>query len=138
MSMYNIDDLLQNYRRSFEEERGVAKVESRQGPADEMDGRAPMEQEAVAPANEWEALPEREFSLDFNDPRISGDQEHDMEQYKDFLSNDPKMQEYGPAMEGMLDEIIAQMQNPEMPMDENQAKATFSQMMVEKFGSQFQ
>lgn len=72
------------------------------------------------------------------DDRFTGDPEVDKQAFMELLQSDPTVQQYGPEMEALLEEIMAQMQDPENPMTAEEAQRTFVQMMNEQFGQYFQ
>lgn len=72
------------------------------------------------------------------DDRLTGDPETDKQAFMDFMQNDPLIAQHGPEMEALLEEIMAQMQDPENPMTPEEAQSVFVQMMTEQFGQYFQ
>lgn len=72
-----------------------------------------------------------------NDPRFTGNQEQDAAAFQEYMMNDPMMQQFGPQMEAILEEIIKQAMDPENPMSAEEAQELFVQMMEEEFGEAF-
>lgn len=71
------------------------------------------------------------------DPRFSGNQEADTQAFQEYMMNDPMMQQYGPEMEALVEELIAQATDPENPMTAEEAQKLFLEMMEEQFGEHF-
>lgn len=71
------------------------------------------------------------------DTRLTGNAEEDEAAFRDFAMNDPMFKEYGPQMEAMLQEVIAQASDPENPMTPEEAQQIFLEMMEEQFGQYF-
>lgn len=73
-----------------------------------------------------------------NDDRLTGDEEVDKQAFMELLQTDPTLQQYGPEIEALIEEIMDQMSDPENPMTAEEAQRTFVQMMNEEFGQHFQ
>lgn len=72
------------------------------------------------------------------DARFTGDEAADKQAFQEFMMNDPMVQQYGPQMEALLDEVMAQASDPDNPMTQEEAQQLFIEMMTEQFGQHFQ
>lgn len=75
--------------------------------------------------------------LSDSDARFSGDKDMDTQAFFEYMENDPMVQQYGPQMEAMMEEIAKQASDPSNPMTEEEAQQLFLEMMAEKFGRYF-
>lgn len=131
------------YRKAYGlEVKGTKKDEEANG-ADALAGdlygdiNAPVEENPQAPMSLEDEMQVPGQSMLGRDSRFSGDEEADKRAYEDYLNNDPIIQQYGPQMEELLDSIIQQMQDPNDPMTEEEAKQYFAEQMDKNYSQYF-
>lgn len=138
---------LAQFRQSFAQREAQIKQEVRGDavPADSMTPDAIWGDEIDMPTQGYGIPTPEAFAGDIEvpdvltdrDDRWGDDDEMNSQAFQEYMANDPMMVEHGDAMEALLDEVIAQAQDPENPMTPEEAQQVLIEMMTEQFGRYF-